>query len=342
MIAVNRVIMLQDERGRLVRREWAAPRVARELGINPDAEVDAQRLAAEQGLAPAVLEYDRTRRFMVMPFVDGEPLEADWNTRPARRRAMHELISRLRSIDPSPLPTLDVAARLLELHDRLERHAPERARSYRHELDWCSERMALIGGPVTALVHGDLTPDNVLVRADGSLCLIDWEYAHRGHGDEDLAGLALATRGLDEWSLAPEEFDVRVRARGLLDDLWRELAAALASDARPGQTRPMPTLKVIDRDGHEHDVPARAGVKIMETLRELDYGIAAICGGMCSCATCHVYVDPAWSGKIPAPMSDERELLQELAHHKDGSRLSCQIDMTEELDGLRVTIAPDE
>jgi 2Fe-2S ferredoxin len=341
-MAVNRVVVLQDERGRVVRREWAAPLVADELGINPDAEVDAQRLAAEQGLAPPVLEYDRTRRFMIMPFVDGEPLEADWSTRPERRRAMRELLSRLRSIDSSSLPTLDVAARLRALYERLERYAPERARRYWQELDGCTERMALIEGSVTSLVHGDLTPENVLVRADGSLCLIDWEYAHRGHGDEDLAGLALATAGLDDWSVVPAEFDVRVRARGLLDDLWRELAAALASDARPGQTTPMPTLKVIDRDGHEHDVPARAGVKIMETLRELDYGIAAICGGMCSCATCHVYVDPAWSGKIPAPMSDERELLQELAHHKDGSRLSCQIDMTDELDGLRVTIAPDE
>lgn len=104
----------------------------------------------------------------------------------------------------------------------------------------------------------------------------------------------------------------------------------------------MPTLKVIDRDGREHEVPSRSGLKIMETLRELDYGVAAVCGGMCSCATCHVYVDPAWVTKIPAPMSDERELLQELAHHKDSSRLSCQIEMTDALDGLRVIIAPDE
>ena len=104
----------------------------------------------------------------------------------------------------------------------------------------------------------------------------------------------------------------------------------------------MPTLKVIDRDGVEHGVPARAGVKLMETLRELEYGISAICGGMCSCATCHVYIDPSWAAKIPAPMSDERELIEELAHHKEGSRLSCQIDMTDALDGLRVTIAPDE
>jgi 2Fe-2S ferredoxin len=104
----------------------------------------------------------------------------------------------------------------------------------------------------------------------------------------------------------------------------------------------MPLLKVIDRDGVEHDVPARSGLKVMETLRELDYGIAAICGGMCSCATCHIYIDTEWADRIPAAMSDETELLQELAHYKTGSRLSCQVDMTDELDGMRVTIAPDE
>ncbi|MEY3136519.1 MAG: hypothetical protein RL580_251 [Pseudomonadota bacterium] len=104
----------------------------------------------------------------------------------------------------------------------------------------------------------------------------------------------------------------------------------------------MPLLKVVDRDGREHDVPARSGQKLMETLRELDYGISAICGGMCSCATCHVYIDGDWAAKIPAAMSDERELIAELAHHKSGSRLSCQIEMTDALDGLRVTIAPDE
>ncbi|MEN9789382.1 MAG: hypothetical protein RLZZ473_1446 [Pseudomonadota bacterium] len=104
----------------------------------------------------------------------------------------------------------------------------------------------------------------------------------------------------------------------------------------------MPLLKVVDRDGREHDVPARSGQKLMETLRELDYGISAICGGMCSCATCHVYIEGDWAAKIPAAMSDERELIAELAHHKSGSRLSCQIEMTDALDGLRVTIAPDE
>lgn len=104
----------------------------------------------------------------------------------------------------------------------------------------------------------------------------------------------------------------------------------------------MALLKVVDRDGVEHEVEARTGLKVMETLRELDYGVAAICGGMCSCATCHVYVDPAWAEKLPSPQSDERELLQELSHFTDESRLSCQIEFTPALAGLRVTIAPDE
>jgi ferredoxin, 2Fe-2S len=104
----------------------------------------------------------------------------------------------------------------------------------------------------------------------------------------------------------------------------------------------MPLLRVIDRDGQEHEVEGRTGLKIMEILRELDYGVAAICGGMCSCATCHIYVDADWQSRLPAPMSDERELLTELAHTQDSSRLSCQIEFTAELAGLRVTIAPDE
>ncbi|MFL6604806.1 MAG: 2Fe-2S iron-sulfur cluster-binding protein [Steroidobacteraceae bacterium] len=104
----------------------------------------------------------------------------------------------------------------------------------------------------------------------------------------------------------------------------------------------MALLRVVDRDGVEHEVDAKPGLKVMETLRELDYGVAAICGGMCSCATCHVYVDPEWTSRLPEPMSDERELLTELSHHEKNSRLSCQLEFTNELAGLRVTIAPDE
>lgn len=104
----------------------------------------------------------------------------------------------------------------------------------------------------------------------------------------------------------------------------------------------MAELKVVDRDGNEHTVEARPGLKVMETLRELEYGVAAICGGMCSCATCHVYVDPEWVERLPRKHSDEQDLLAELTHSKENSRLSCQVEFTEALSGLKVTIAPDE
>ena len=104
----------------------------------------------------------------------------------------------------------------------------------------------------------------------------------------------------------------------------------------------MARLTVVDRDGIEHTVEGRTGLKVMETLRDFDYGVAAICGGMCSCATCHVYVDPQWQPRLPPVMSDERELLVELSHSQPTSRLSCQIEFTPELEGLRVTIAPDQ
>jgi 2Fe-2S ferredoxin len=104
----------------------------------------------------------------------------------------------------------------------------------------------------------------------------------------------------------------------------------------------MALLRVVDREGIEHQVQASPGSKVMEVLRELDYGVAAICGGLCSCATCHVYVDPDWRAKLPDAMSDERELLSGLTFLKEESRLSCQVIFTEALDGLRVTVAPDE
>jgi len=104
----------------------------------------------------------------------------------------------------------------------------------------------------------------------------------------------------------------------------------------------MTLLRVVDRDCVEHEVDGNAGFTLMENLRDLDYGVAAICGGMCSCATCHVYVDPDWQARLPAMMSDERELLAELTHYQENSRLSCQLEFTPELTGLRVRIAPDE
>jgi 2Fe-2S ferredoxin len=104
----------------------------------------------------------------------------------------------------------------------------------------------------------------------------------------------------------------------------------------------MARMTVVDRDGKEHDVEAKPGLKVMEILRELDYGVAAICGGLCSCATCHVYVEEPWASRLPKRQSDEQDLLTELSDYRPAtSRLSCQVEFTEALSGLKVAIAPD-
>ncbi|MGO9990032.1 MAG: 2Fe-2S iron-sulfur cluster-binding protein [Steroidobacteraceae bacterium] len=104
----------------------------------------------------------------------------------------------------------------------------------------------------------------------------------------------------------------------------------------------MARMTVMDRDGIEHEIEAKPGLKVMEILRELDYGVAAICGGLCSCATCHVYIDDSWVARLPKPQSDELELLKELSDFRPASsRLSCQVEFTEALSGLKLAIAPD-
>src|SRR4029450_3242552 len=102
-------------------------------------------------------------------------------------------------------------------------------------------------------------------------------------------------------------------------------------------------LNVVDRNGEEHEVDAAPNGSLMETLRELEYGVAAICGGMCSCATCHVYVAEQFPGRRPAMQGGEKEILQELESYRPrGSRLSCQIPFEAALGGLEVEIAPEE
>jgi 2Fe-2S ferredoxin len=104
----------------------------------------------------------------------------------------------------------------------------------------------------------------------------------------------------------------------------------------------MALIKVTDRDGVEHDVEGNTRFTLMENLRDLEYGVAAVCGGMCACATCHVWVDEAWLPKLPPQHSDEKDLLSDLSTYRANSRLACQIRFTEELAGLKLTIADDE
>jgi 2Fe-2S ferredoxin len=104
----------------------------------------------------------------------------------------------------------------------------------------------------------------------------------------------------------------------------------------------MPIVRVIDRDGAERELNAPNGSTLMEPLRDMDDGVAAICGGMCSCATCHVYVDEEWVAKLVAPMSDETDMLGDLISRRPNSRLSCQVVLNDSLSGLKVTVAPEE
>ena len=101
-------------------------------------------------------------------------------------------------------------------------------------------------------------------------------------------------------------------------------------------------ISVTDRDGISHETDGEEGLKLMEALCQLDYGVAAICGGMCSCGTCHVYVADEWQNKLSPMEPDEDELLDGLEYRAAASRLSCQIELHSGLDGIAVTIAPEE
>ena len=100
----------------------------------------------------------------------------------------------------------------------------------------------------------------------------------------------------------------------------------------------MASLTFVRPDGSQQVVEARDGISVMQAaVNEGIDGIVAECGGNAICATCHVYVDPAWEAKVPAIKQDEEDMLDSTAsERKPNSRLSCQIDMTPALDGLVV------
>ncbi|GAB5375847.1 MAG: 2Fe-2S iron-sulfur cluster-binding protein [Acuticoccus sp.] len=101
----------------------------------------------------------------------------------------------------------------------------------------------------------------------------------------------------------------------------------------------MAKITYITHDGEEHKVDADAGATVMEiAVRAMVPGIEAECGGACACATCHVYVDEAWRGKTGSPSPMEEDMLDFAYEQQEGSRLSCQIKVSDELDGLVVRI----
>ena len=105
----------------------------------------------------------------------------------------------------------------------------------------------------------------------------------------------------------------------------------------------MPKLIVTTREGDTSEIDVADGLTVMEAIRDNGFDeLLALCGGCCSCATCHVHVDPASMDRLEPMGEDENDLLDSSDHRNEYSRLSCQIEMSDALDGLKVTIAPED
>ncbi len=99
-------------------------------------------------------------------------------------------------------------------------------------------------------------------------------------------------------------------------------------------------IKVTDRDGNKHELEGDSNSTLMEILRDAGLDIEATCGGCCACATCHVYINDKWFEKINVRDDDEESMLDQAFDVKNTSRLSCQISLSEELDGIELELAP--
>lgn len=105
----------------------------------------------------------------------------------------------------------------------------------------------------------------------------------------------------------------------------------------------MAILNVVTRNGDEHSIVGEPGYSVMEVIRDAGLDeLLALCGGSCSCATCHVYIADHDLARLPPIGLDESELLGSSEYRAPSSRLSCQLSFGDALDGLRVTIAPAE
>lgn len=105
----------------------------------------------------------------------------------------------------------------------------------------------------------------------------------------------------------------------------------------------MTKFRVRCRDGSERELEGEPGQSVMELIREAGIDdLLALCGGCCSCATCHIYVDPSFDDRLPPMSEDENDLLESSEHRNPQSRLSCQLACTAELDGMTVIIAPED
>jgi 2Fe-2S ferredoxin len=101
----------------------------------------------------------------------------------------------------------------------------------------------------------------------------------------------------------------------------------------------MPKIVFIEPGGGRREVDAPLGLTLMEAARQHGVrGVVAQCGGACACATCHVYIEPAWLAKLEPREEMEEGMLETAWEPRGNSRLSCQVHVTADLDGLEVTV----
>jgi 2Fe-2S ferredoxin len=100
-------------------------------------------------------------------------------------------------------------------------------------------------------------------------------------------------------------------------------------------------ITLTDRDGNKQILEGDSNSTLMEIIRDEGINIEAACGGCCACATCHVYVDNKWLNKIDPKNNDEESMLDQAFDVRSNSRLSCQINLSDELDGLELELAPE-
>ena len=103
----------------------------------------------------------------------------------------------------------------------------------------------------------------------------------------------------------------------------------------------MGKIIVVDRDGLKHELKADEGLTIMEIIRDAGLDIEAACGGCCACATCHIYIDEEWAFKLDKKNDDEESMLDQAFNLKQNSRLGCQIEYTEKINGISLKLAPE-
>ncbi len=103
----------------------------------------------------------------------------------------------------------------------------------------------------------------------------------------------------------------------------------------------MSKIFVKDRNGGIHELAAENGLTLMEIIRDAGLDIEAACGGCCACATCHIYVDKEWVNQLPKIEEDEESMLDQAFHVTNESRLGCQIEYSENFNGIKLTLAPE-